>query len=403
MKNYQLLLKKEDNILKSKLNKYSTTVLHEVNAINYLKTIDIKEFLELDYDTFKVTHLPYATHGQIFYIHETGTYYFEMYGNDGKVKYRGDLIELVAKLRGTNYFKAIHYVIDLCDIKLNASDKIKRLHLEMEVLINFLTSNELKQTYPDVYKVLCTGRVKYNKDIAMLLTILKNNVIDTEDGIRLISQLSARQLSEQLYGKVNPHKVTKLINLVTYLGMIDKIPTDSLPSYVKNKVLNYQKERGYKYRTNVIEFKELNDDFFHLLNKRCEVIVSNNLNIKAFLTREGLYFSLCKSEADRVFNQDKFKPIGEETNEYINTLVSYTMCEISSKGYVLEKDIKKFLSTINGKETTHYKFNKYKQYLIKEFNLQSVYLNTDYKSQLNINHMFSKNQSPKALIRNLSQ
>lgn len=337
---YNLIQEGKTTDVRNKLKKYSTSVLHEVNAVNYLKTIDIKDFLEFDEAVFNL-RLGYASYGQIFFIPETSTYYYEMYNDEGELKYRGDLIDIVSKLRGRSYFNTIQYLIDVCGITLDASDRIKRLHLEMELLSNFLLSIDLKYTYPTVYKVLCTGRTRYNKDIATLLTILKNHVIDTEDGIRLISQLSASQLSRQIYGTVDKPKITKLINLMSYLGVINKIPTDNLPRYVKSKVLNYQKEKGYKYRVNVIEFTELNDDFFHLLNKRCEVIARNNLNLKSFLTKEGLYFSVSKEEADRVFNQDVNEPIQEETQDFINSTVYYVMEAVNTQGYVLEKDIKK--------------------------------------------------------------
>lgn len=386
-----------DDLVKARLSKYKATTHHQATAMEYVKSLNMGEVLDLPTernfnDLFTEDANPSAN---VYKLEDSEVWLYTRHSSDESKRFTGSLIQVVQKLKKTHFIGALMYLIEVMDIDFKATKEIQRLINEIEIYSALLLSSDLKKTYPHVAKIFKDGRTNYASDVVQILQIAKNNVVEVDGEIRMISQLSVRELAERIHGTdKKKNRVSKVLNLMSTTDWIDKLSAEDLPEAIKTKLVEYQEANNRKYRKNVIEFKYLGSDFFGTLNNKCEVMLDKGFTAKATLTKEGLQNTFNKTEANKVFNQDTDRKISKLSSNVETEAVHFIMESIESKGYVEEKAVIKHLSNFIGKTLSDYKFKQLRSKITEGYGLERVRLNKTLKKEFAVSDKYTQTQSP---------
>lgn len=386
-----------DDLVKARLSKYKATTHHQATAMEYVKSLNMGEVLDLPTernfnDLFTEDANPSAN---VYKLDDSEVWLYTRHSSDESKRFTGSLIQVVQKLKKTHFMGALMYLIEVMEIDFKATEEIQRLINEIEIYSALLLSSDLKNTYPHVAKIFKDGRTNYASDVVQILQIAKNNVVEVDGEIRMISQLSVRELSERVHGTDRKRdRISKVLNLMSTTNWIDKLSTDDLPEALKAKLVEYQKANNRKYRKNVIEFKYLGSDFFGVLNNKCEVMLDKGFTARATLTKEGLQNTFGDSEANKVFNQDTERKISKLSNDVETEAVHFIMEMITTNGYVEEKAVIKHLSNFIGKSLSDYKFKQLRSKITEGYGLERVRLNKTLKKEFAVSDKYAQTQAP---------
>lgn len=386
-----------DDLVKARLSKYKATTHHQATAMEYVKSLNMGEVLDLPTernfnDLFTQDTNPSAN---VYKLDDSEVWLYTRHSSDESKRFTGSLIQVVQKLKKTHFMGALLYLIEVMEIDFKATKEIQRLINEIEIYSALLLSSDLKKTYPHVAKIFKDGRTNYASDVVQILQIAKNNVVEIDGEIRMISQLSVRELAERIHGTdKKKNRVSKVLNLMSTTEWIDKLSAEDLPEAIKTKLVEYQEANNRKYRKNVIEFKYLGSDFFGQLNNKCEVMLDKGFTAKATLTKEGLQNTFNETEANKVFNQDTERKISKLSNDVETEAVHFIMESIESKGYVEEKAVIEHLSNFIGKSLSDYKFKQLRSKITEGYGLERVRLNKTLKKEFAVSDKYTQTQSP---------
>lgn len=387
-----------DDLVKTRLSRYKATAHHQATAMEYVKSLNMGEVLDLPNernfnDLFTQDANPSAN---VYKLQDSDVWLYTRHSSDKDKQFTGSILEVVAKLKKTHFMGALLYLIDVMEITFEATTEIKRLINEIEIYSALLLSKDLKETYPHVAKIFRDGRTNYASDVIQILQIAKNNVIEVEGEIRMISQLSTRELAERIHGTQNKKKrIQTVLNLMSTTDWITKLSTDDLPQAIKDKLVEYQRANNRKYRKNVIEFKYLGTDFFGNLNNTCEVMLDKGFTARATLTKEGLQNTFGSSEANKVFNQDTERKISQLSNDVETEAIHFIMEMIKLNGYVEERAVIEHLSNFIGKSLSDYKFKQLRSKIVEGYGLERVNLNKTLKKEFGVSDKYTQTQAPK--------
>ena len=386
-----------DDLVKARLSKYKATTHHQATAMEYVKSLNMGEVLDLPTernfnDLFTEDTNPSAN---VYKLEDSEVWLYTRHSSDESKRFTGSIIQVVQKLKKTHFIGALMYLIEVMDIDFKATKEIQRLINEIEIYSSLLLSSDLKKTYPHVAKIFKDGRTNYASDVVQILQIAKNNVVEIDGEIRMISQLSSRELAERIHGTQNKKKrVQTVLNLMSTTDWIDKLSTDDLPEALRTKLVEYQKANNRQYRKNVIEFKYLGSDFFGVLNNKCEVMLDKGFTARATLTKEGLQNTFGDSEANKVFNQDTDRKVSKLSNDVETEAVHFIMEMITTNGYVEEKAVIEHLSNFIGKSLSDYKFKQLRSKITEGYGLERVRLNKALKKEFAVSDKYTQTQSP---------
>lgn len=386
-----------DDLVKARLSRYKATTHHQATAMEYVKSLNMGEVLDLPTernfnDLFTQDTNPSAN---VYKIEDSEVWLYTRHSSDVTKQFTGSIIEVVAKLKKTHFMGALLYLIDVMDIDFKATKEIQRLINEIEIYSSLLLSKDLKLSYPHVAKIFKDGRTNYASDVIQILQIAKNNVVEIDGEIRMISQLSSRELAERIHGTKNKKKrIQTVLNLMSTTDWITKLSTDDLPEAIKDKLKEYQETNNRKYRKNVIEFKYLGSDFFGKLNNTCEVMLDKGFTARATLTKEGLQNTFGSAEADKVFNQDTNRKISKLSDNVETEAIHFIMEMIERNGYVEERAVIEHLSNFIGKSLSDYKFKQVRSKIIEGYGLEKCRLNKALKKSFNVTDNYKETQSP---------
>lgn len=386
-----------DDLVKARLSRYKATTHHQATAMEYVKSLNMGEVLDLPTernfnDLFTEDANPSAN---VYKLEDSEVWLYTRHSSDESKKFTGSIIQVVQKLKKTHFIGALMYLIEVMDIDFKATKEIQRLINEIEIYSALLLSSDLKKTYPHVAKIFKDGRTNYASDVVQILQIAKNNVVEIDGEIRMISQLSVRELAERIHGTdKKKNRVSKVLNLMSTTDWLDKLSAEDLPEAIKTKLVEYQEANNRKYRKNVIEFKYLGSDFFGQLNNKCEVMLDKGFTAKATLTKEGLQNTFNETEANKVFSQDTDRKISKLSRNVETEAVHFIMESIEDKGYVEEKAVIKHLSNFIGKSLSDYKFKQLRSKITEGYGLERVRLNKTLKKEFAVSDKYAQTQAP---------
>lgn len=361
------------------------------NALEYFKTIDMAELLEINSPASFDDLFEEGKKASIFKKENSSVYLYKTKGSKSAM----DLVEVIRQLRGLSISGAISYISEMFNVEYGTeSQRIKDINKSIDDFQHHILTVELKDVKPETHKLLKDGRTQYGRDIADILTIFKNHIIEVDGEPRMISQLSSKELSIRVYGSEKSYKkIQRVLHMMVLLGFVDKLKNDEVPSDILQGLLSYQKQKGFVRRTDVYEVKQLEFDFFNKIEGKAGVINSKGIT-SSTLTRDGIIHSLGLDEGNKVFVQDTNKVVQSITKEVEHEAIAFIHEKIEANGYVEEQDVIEHLAGIIGKTKAKTKIKEVKTQLTEGYGLERVRLNKALKKIFDVTTNYKETQAP---------
>lgn len=361
------------------------------NALEYFKTLDMAELLEINSPNTFDDLFEDGMKASIFKKENSSVYLYKTKGSKSAM----DLVEVVRQLRGLSISGAISYISEMFNVEYGTESKrIKDINKSIDDFQHHILTVELKDVKPETHKLLKDGRTQYGRDIADILTIFKNHIIEVDGEPRMISQLSSKELSIRVYGSEKSYKkIQRVLHMMVLLGFVDKLKNDEVPNDILQGLLSYQKQKGFVRRTDVYEVKQLEFDFFNKIEGKAGVINSKGIT-SSTLTRDGIIHSLGLDEGNKVFVQDTNKVVQSITKEVEHEAIAFIHEKIEANGYVEEQDVIEHLAGIIGKTKAKTKIKEVKTQLTEGYGLERVRLNKALKKSFDVTTNYKETQAP---------
>lgn len=228
-------------------------------------------------------------------------YLYNRFSNQDKLK-NLNAIAVFSKLTKLSYLDTIQFLCKVLNITVEFPNEIKEIQKQIKQTIKVLSNKNFESRYQNFYKI---AKIRI-AEIKGILTILHDSIHIINKQYRVLSWYSLGTYVEKIYGentKENRKKLEKVINVLTYLKIIQKVPISTLGTDIKNSILQFTKENNYKRYINIIEIKNV-DNYFETIESRAKKLIENKFSYNRF-NNTYLTYLFSNEEQKQVFIQDK--------------------------------------------------------------------------------------------------
>ncbi|HHA4364045.1 TPA: hypothetical protein ACOBWD_000154 [Enterococcus faecium] len=407
--NYQLLkLLGRLDIVKNKLgDNYKQEFPDDYNAMNYFKSLDMREFLELpDGNPFlDILHEEDNPSASVFYAEEHGIYLYKCFSASNK--YCGNIISLLERYLKISSIEVVNLLVELTGSTVTNTSQLGQSKFNAQKFKRELQSGELKQTYPELYQYFS----KYQVEIPIVLDFMYDYVYMDDNGeLRYLNYYSIKNLAKQLARVTNQKKVSldrtrKILYHMIVTEIVKKKPEAEIPKDIFNGLILEQKKDCTKLRTsNIYEPTNLTDENTAVSEGIAKVLRENKVTVGS-LSYELVYRLFGEEKAYQDFPQS-YKPLVEQkkikmskadsnlsqaSEKLEKASVRIIMNEIEEKGYVYEKDVISKLAKARRLKVrdTAERFKKLRADIYNKYGLNTCRLTKELYNQLGIKEKYS--------------
>ncbi|EIT2385643.1 hypothetical protein L1U14_002675, partial [Enterococcus faecalis] len=406
--NYLLLKYKGYEIVKNKLgDNYKQEFPDDYNAMNYFKSLDMREFLELpDENPFlDILHEEDNPSASVFYAEEHGIYLYKCFSSSNK--YCGNIIALLERYLKISSIEVVNLLVELTGSNVTNSSQLGQSKFNAQKFKRELQSGELKQTYPELYQYFS----KYQVEIPVVLDFMYDYVYMDDSGeLRYLNYYSIKNLAKQLARVTNQKKVSldrtrKILYHMIVTEIVKKKPEAEIPKDIFNGLILEQKKDCTKLRTsNIYEPTNLTDENTAISEGIAKVLRVNKVTVGS-LSYELVYRLFGEEKAYQDFPQS-YKPLVEQkkikmsktdsnlsqaSEKLEKASVRIIMNEIEEKGYVYEKDVISKLAKARRLKVrdTAERFKKLRADIYNKYGLNTCRLTKELYNQLEIKEKYS--------------
>lgn len=406
--NYLLLKYKGYEIVKNKLgDNYKQEFPDDYNAMNYFKSLDMREFLELpDENPFlDIFHEEDNPSASVFYAEEHGIYLYKCFSASNK--YCGNIISLLERYLKISSIEVVNLLVELTGSNVTNTSQLGQSKFNAQKFKRELQSGELKQTYPELYQYFS----KYQVEIPIILDFMYDYVYTDENGeLRYLNYYSINNLAKQLARATNKKKISidrtrQILYHMIVTEVVKKKPEAEIPENIFNNLILEQKKDSNKLRTsNIYEPTNLTDENTAVSEGIAKVLRKNKVTVGS-LSYELVYRLFGEEKAYQDFPQS-YEPLIQrkmikmsKTNSNISqaseklekTAVKIIMNEIEKKGYVYEKDVISKVAKARRLKIndTKKKFQKIRVDIYNKYDLNTCRLTKELYNQLGIKEKYS--------------
>lgn len=406
--NYLLLKYKGYEIVKNKLgDNYKQEFPDDYNAMNYFKSLDMREFLELpDENPFlDILHEEDNPSASVFYAEEHGIYLYKCFSSSNK--YCGNIISLLERYLKISSIEVVNLLVELTGSTVTNTSQLGQSKFNAQKFKRELQSGELKQTYPELYQYFS----KYQVEIPIVLDFMYDYVYMDDNGeLRYLNYYSIKNLAKQLARVTNQKKVSldrtrKILYHMIVTEIVKKKPEAEIPKDIFNGLILEQKKDCTKLRTsNIYEPTNLTDENTAISEGIAKVLRENKVTVGS-LSYELVYRLFGEEKAYQDFPQS-YKPLVEQkkikmsktdsnlsqaSEKLEKASVRIIMNEIKEKGYVYEKDVISKLAKARRLKVrdTAERFKKLRADIYNKYGLNTCRLTKELYNQLEIKEKYS--------------
>lgn len=408
MANYELLKLGRLDIVKNKLgDNYKQEFPDDYNAMNYFKSLDMREFLELpDENPFlDIFHEEDNPSASVFYAEEHGIYLYKCFSASNK--YCGNIISLLERYLKMSSIEVVNLLVELTGSNVTNTSQLGQSKFNAQKFKRELQSGELKQTYPELYQYFS----KYQVEIPIVLDFMYDYVYMDDNGeLRYLNYYSIKNLAKQLARVTNQKKVSldrtrKILCHMIVTEIVKKKPEAEIPKDIFNGLILEQKKDCTKLRTsNIYEPTNLTDENTAISEGIAKVLRENKVTVGS-LSYELVYRLFGEEKAYQDFPQS-YKPLVEQkkikmsktdsnlsqaSEKLEKASVRIIMNEIEEKGYVYEKDVISKLAKVRRLKVrdTSERFKKLRADIYNKYGLNTCRLTKELYNQLEIKEKYS--------------
>ncbi|EPH70522.1 hypothetical protein D930_00394 [Enterococcus faecalis KI-6-1-110608-1] len=406
--NYLLLKYKGYEIVKNKLgDNYKQEFPDDYNAMNYFKSLDMREFLELpDENPFlDILHEEDNPSASVFYAEEHGIYLYKCFSASNK--YCGNIISLLERYLKISSIEVVNLLVELTGSNVTNTSQLGQSKFNAQKFKRELQSGELKQTYPELYQYFS----KYQVEIPIVLDFMYDYVYMDDNGeLRYLNYYSIKNLAKQLARITNQKKVSldrtrKILYHMIVTEIVKKQPEAEIPKEIMKNIILEQKKDATKLRTsNVYTPTNLTDENTAVSEGIAKVLRENKVTVGS-LSYELVYRLFGEEKANQDFPQS-YQPLIEQkkikmsktdnnlsqaSEKLEKSAVSIIMGEIEEKGYVYEKDVISKVAKARRLKVrdTAERFKKLRADIYNKYGLNTCRLTKELYNQLEIKEKYS--------------
>lgn len=386
-------------------------------AITYLNTLPMAELLETPRNPFRNIFKKDVNPSCTIWKSDKGNnWLYTQLNETGKNGHNltYDIIQVMQKLLRKPYHRyeqndlppemAIHFLIEHLGITIDVSAEIELLRNQADHFKEILLSGDLQDKYPEMYQIL--GRYGYTSYVTDIIDIIKMELPYEPGATRCLTHTSVEIFAIRL--NCSKQKVSKLLNLMTFTNILKKLDDDQIPEELlttirKTQTHSYkngiyeQRKTARQYRSNVYELTNVKENLL-TIQKKCAELVDNGFTQKAF-SKEWVDRTFGKSEADRVFPQDKKRTISPTSIAITEDIHKVALAHIQTDGYVIVNELKAEIQELWGsKGFVEYKYQQAIAELLVMYNLKKIRLTTELKNQFDRTDLAPK-ASPTILMK----
>ena len=406
--NYELLKLGRYDIVKEKLgDSYKQEFPDDYNALNYFKSLDMREFLELPEDNpfFDIFHKEDNPSASVFYAEEHGIYLYKCFSASNK--YCGNIISLLERYLKISSIEVVNLLVELTGSTVTNTSQLGQSKFNAQKFKKELQSGELKQTYPELYQYFS----KYQVEIPIILDFMYDYVYMDDNGeLRYLNYYSIKNLAKQLARITNQKKVSldrtrKILYHMIVTEIVKKQPEAEIPKEIMKNIILEQKKDATKLRTsNVYTPTNLTDENTAVSEGIAKVLRENKVTVGS-LSYELVYRLFGEEKANQDFPQS-YQPLIEQkkikmsktdnnlsqaSEKLEKSAVSIIMREIEEKGYVYEKDVISKVAKARRLKVrdTAERFKKLRADIYNKYGLNTCRLTKELYNQLEIKEKYS--------------
>ncbi|MDT2125567.1 hypothetical protein [Enterococcus faecalis] len=406
--NYELLKLGRLDIVKEKLgDNYKQEFPDDYNAMNYFKSLDMREFLELSdenpfYDIFHEETEPSAS---VFYAEKYGIFLYKCFSESHP--YCGNIISLLERYLKISSIEVVNLLVEISSSKVTNTSKLGQSKFNAQKFKKELQSGELEENYPELYKYFS----RYQVEIPIILDFMYDYVYTDENGeLRYLNYYSINNLAKQLARATNKKKISidrtrQILYHMIVTEVVKKKPESEIPENIFNNLILEQKKDSNKLRTsNIYEPTNLTDENKGNSEGIAKILRENKVTVGS-LSYELVYRLFGEEKAYQDFPQS-YEPLIQrkmikmsKTNSNISqaseklekTAVKIIMNEIEKKGYVYEKDVISKLAKARRLKIndTKRKFQKIRVDVYNKYDLERERLTKELYQKFNIQESYT--------------
>lgn len=347
---------------------------------DYLKKKDLSEFLGVSNNNFTcIFHNDKTPSAGILFNEKNGHQVYNCLSSSCDVSY--NIIQVVEKITNLNIRESLDLLRKIYKIEYKDSEWKKERDKLLDNNLQLLLSTELESNHPNLNRFV----TRYSTILTFLHGFSKEKITTKKQTDKLGNPIFFASHG-YIGSKLGKHQktITQQINLMAYLGLIRKLPSEEIPKemYVKAKLKaqrNSQPRLVTYYSIPIYDEKTIN-----FASEKALEYKTQGFNFKAF-GREMLLRTLGEKECSRVFPLDKGKQLSEISHNN-SLMVEKIMLElIEYKGWTDEREILMNLDKQNGRYS-HNKLllKRILQEILTKYGLIKRRLNKKLKEELKI-------------------
>ncbi|MEA4820851.1 MAG: hypothetical protein VB122_01245, partial [Erysipelotrichales bacterium] len=261
---YELLKLGRLDIVKEKLGEnYKQEFPDDYNAMNYFKSLDMREFLELPHENpfYDIFHEETEPSASVFYAEKYGIFLYKCFSESHP--YCGNIISLLERYLKISSIEIVNLLVEISSSKVTNTSKLGQSKFNAQKFKKELQSGELEENYPELYKYFS----RYQIEIPIILDFMYDYVYTDGNGeLRYLNYYSINNLAKQLARVTNQKKVSldrtrKILYHMIVTEIVKKQPEAEIPKEIMKNIIVEQKKDTTKLRTsNIYEPTNLTDE-----------------------------------------------------------------------------------------------------------------------------------------------
>lgn len=349
---------------------------------SFMNQIDLYDFLGIK-DEFFNCIMP--NHNDLnpsahIYIADDGAKLYKCFGCGGNGL---TIVTLVSELARCSRMKAINFIKDVYNLKLEKSEWQKQAIEELEMIKEYIYSTDFEREYPNLYKRL---KRKLNKFNAFIDVAIRNVREENSADEKPIFWCTYREL-ETVFDTKSPETIAKTINLFALLSFIHKNEASKIPEQLLQKGLGISKSKGYKKISTYYSIGGFGHRELMKSENRAIELKEKNFSMKG-LSREWVLRTFGVDVANEIYPQYKDENtigVSRKSNYKTNEIVKVTFMLIEKQSYATEKQIVEILRDKFGKTGTEKQIKRSIFEILNGYGLKRIRASKETKEQYQIN------------------
>ncbi|QSF43284.1 hypothetical protein [Paenibacillus tianjinensis] len=346
--NIELIINKDNKIIHRIKDKYPPVIFNtRTEACKYLKKVNLHEYLGIhsNYlnDIFTMENKPSAS---IFQDPSTGYWWYKCHSTNHA--WLGSIIDITQRLTGLSNTKSFKYLTEVFNIKIQKTEWQQEQEEMFQLNMEFLNDEfYIEEAYPYLNSIL-RSPLYYSLLRELHLIGLENihNLIQLKDdgssvffaSIDFIMHRLERYCDFAKFKMQKEKRVRTVLALLSYLKLLNRVGTDSLPEAYTKRAIQESQKNGKKRLITFYSLHSFDANYMLDIEELAKQFKQLGMTVTNF-DRQMVIKTLGKEEADRVFPERKEEQLSDINERTCLLLEESLTALLNDRGWTTEERI----------------------------------------------------------------